>query len=147
MRDQRRIVVRGEHTREAAEALRWAVHEARRYDAVVAVVQPFDAARRADLALERDLARARRDARYRAQSWVVDVVADLPPGVPVTVATPEGPVEQCLTAAAADSDALVLGATDPQLALLLEGACRCPVVAVSADGTAAGADELLADAR
>jgi hypothetical protein len=128
---RRRIVVRGERNADATAALRWAVLEAERTRGDVVVVQPFDRAHRADLALERDLGRARRDARYRAQSWVVEAVADLEADVPVTVSTPDGSVLEALQAAAGAADLLVVADTDPELAQLLAAGCSCPVAAVS----------------
>jgi hypothetical protein len=140
MDERGRIVVHGERTVGAAAALRWAVEEAQRYDGTVLVVQPFDTERRADLALEHDLPRARRDARYRAQAWVVDVVADTGSGVPVRVSTPDGTVDRCLLAAAEEGDVLVLSDADPGLVRAMTlGAC-CPVVVVSTHG------DVLADA-
>lgn len=58
MTTMKRIVVGGDHTPAASAALRWAVGEAAETGACVAVVHAFDATRRADLALERDLAAA-----------------------------------------------------------------------------------------
>jgi hypothetical protein len=131
------IVVRGDHTPEAAAALRWAVAEAEHRGMDVTVVQPFDRSARADLALDRDLERARRDARFRAQSWVVAVVAELDTEVPVTVSTPDAPAFEALVDAAQDAALVVLPETDQRLADRLTAACRCPVVAVTASAPAA----------
>ena len=46
--------------------------------------------------MERDLDRARKDARYRTQSWVVEVLGDSVVSVPVTVRTPDASVEDAL---------------------------------------------------
>ena len=127
-----RIVVRGDHTPEAAAALRWAVAEAEQRGVDVTVVQPFDRSVRADLALDRDLERERRDARFRAQSWVVAAVAALDTEVCVTVSTPDAPVFEALLAAARDAALVVLPETDQAWADRLTAACRCPVVAVTA---------------
>lgn len=137
MATMERIVVGGDHTPSATAALRWAVREAERTGACVVVVHAFDVAGRADLALERDLERARRDARYRTQSWVVEVVGDLDTDVPIVVSTPDGSVEQALAGAARAARLLVIG--EPQhgrrqdLAGTLESLCACPVVTVAAD--------------
>ena len=90
MATMERIVVGGDHTPSATSALRWAVQEAAVTGAAVVVVHAFDRSDRADLLLEKDLARARRDARYRTQSWVVEVLSDLHVEVPVIVSTPDG---------------------------------------------------------
>lgn len=130
-----RIVVGGDTTPSASAALRWAVQEAaRRPGCSVLVVHAFDTAGRADLALERDLDRCRRDARYRTQSWVVQVLGDAEVSVPVMVQTPDGSVEDVLVAAAADAVMVVVG--EPQngrrrgLSALLSQCCPCPVVTV-----------------
>jgi nucleotide-binding universal stress UspA family protein len=141
MATMERIVVGGDHTPSASAALRWAVHKAEETGACVVVVHAFDVAGRADLALERDLDRARRDARYRTQCWVVEVLADVHTTVPVVVSTPDGTVEQALTAAGRTALMVVVGA--PQngrrvgLAEKLARTCPCPVVTVSADNVAA----------
>jgi len=132
-----RIVVGGDHTPAATGALRWAVHEAALAGACVTVVHAFDMAGRADLALERDLGRARRDARYRTQSWVVEVIGDLDTSVPVIVSTPDGSVEDALVAASRGAQMVVIGA--PQnghhrdLGTVLTRACSCPVMVVGRD--------------
>lgn len=130
-----RIVVGGDYTPSATEALRWAVQEAARIGAGVVVVHAFDVEGRADLSIERDLDRARRDARYRTQSWVVEVLADLDADVPVTVSTPDGSVEEALIQASQRARLCVVG--KPQngrrlnLVSVLRKHCSCPVVTVS----------------
>lgn len=131
------IVVGGDTTPTGTAALRWAVREAAtRPGASVVVVHAFDVKGRADLALERDLDRSRRDARYRAQSWVVEVLRGLDIEVPVLVQTPDASVEDALAAAGARASLLVIG--EPQssrrreLAADLVGRCDCPVVVVDA---------------
>lgn len=133
-----RIVVGGDHTPSATAALRWAVGEAAQSGACVRVVHAFDVAGRADPALDRD--RARRDARYRTQSWVVEVLGDLATSVPVIVSTPDGSVEQALVAAARGAQMVVIG--QPQagrhrdLAAALSRTCSCPVMTVAPDQVA-----------
>lgn len=142
MTTRRRIVVGGDTTPSATAALRWAVEEASRHAAcAVVVVHAFDLEGRADLALERDLDRARRDARYRTQSWVVEVLGDSPTNVPVLVQTPDGSVEDALVEAGAGANMVVLGV--PQngrrqgLAGHLSELLTCPVVTVGAGRTPA----------
>ena len=106
---RRRIVVFGEHTPAATAALRWAIGEAEKRDAAVVVVRPFDQRGRADLALERDLDRARRDARYRTQAWVVETVDGLDTPVTISVSTPDGSAPQALVTAAQGADLVVIG--------------------------------------
>jgi hypothetical protein len=137
-----KIIVWGEHTPCAAAAVRWAVAQAAETGAEVVVVRPLDHGRRADLRLEVDLAQARRDARFRAQSWVVDVVADLEDSVPVAVSTPEDSVESALTAAAAGALMLVIGAEHEHqrdVARVVAATCACPVVVLGADRAVAPA--------
>jgi hypothetical protein len=137
MATMERIVVGGDHTSSASSALRWAVARAEETGACVNVVHAFDVEGRADLALERDLGRARRDARYRTQSWVVEVLAALNTSVPVIVSTPDATVAQALTTAAEGARMVVIGqpANDRNrdLADVLDGACECPVVTVDHD--------------
>jgi hypothetical protein len=131
-----RVVVWGEHTPSATAAVRWAVTEAEQAGAAVVVVRPFDVAARADLGLERDLERARRDSRFRAQSWVVEAAADLSTSVPVVVSTPDGSAYDALAAAARDARMLVIGdheGNHRDLAERLARACTCPVVMVTRD--------------
>jgi len=135
MASRERIVVGGDTTPSASAALRWAVAEAaRKSHSSVLVVHAFDVEGRADLALERDLDRCRRDARYRTQSWVVEVLADSDVDVPVLVQTPDASVEDALVAAAATASMVVIG--DPQngrrrdLAARLSQRLACPVVTV-----------------
>lgn len=135
MLSRERIVVGGDTTPSATAALRWAVAEAARHGQTsVLVVHAFDIEGRADLALERDLDRCRRDARYRTQSWVVEVLGDSDVEVPVMVQTPDAPVEEALVAAAATASMVVIG--EPQngrrhdLAARLSERCACPVVTV-----------------
>lgn len=135
MTSRRRIVVGGDTTPSATAALRWAVQEAgRSAGCSVLVVHAFDVEGRADLALERDLDRSRRDARYRTQSWVVEVLGDTDVPVPVMVQTPDGSVEDALVAASADAVMVVVG--EPQngrrrdLSARLSQRCTCPVVTV-----------------
>lgn len=142
MTTRRRIVVGGDTTPSATAALRWAVEEASRHaDCAVVVVHAFDVQGRADLALERDLDRARRDARYRTQSWVVEVLGDSPTNVPVMVQTPDASVEEALSLAGANARMVVLGV--PQngrrhgLAAYLSERLTCPVVTVGAGRTPA----------
>ena len=135
-----RIVVGGDHTPSATAALRWAVGEAAQSGACVRVVHAFDVEGRADLAVERDLDRARRDARYRTQSWVFEVLGDLNTSVPVIVSTPDGSVEQALVAAARGAQMVVIG--QPQdgrhrdLPAALSRTCSCPVMTVAPDQVA-----------
>lgn len=137
MATMERIVVGGDHTPAGTAALRWAVDEAAHTGACVVVVHAFDVQGRADLALERDLDRARRDARYRTQSWVVEVLGDLDTSVPVIVSTPEGSIEQALAAAARGAQMVVIG--QPQdgrhrnLAAALSRTCSSPVMTVALD--------------
>ena len=140
MATMERIVVGGDYTPAGTAALRWAVDKAAQTGACVAVVHAFDVAGRADLALERDLDRARRDARYRTQSWVVEVLGDLDTSVPVIASTPDGSVEQELVAAARRAQMVVIG--QPQdghhrdLAAALSRTSACPVVTVALDEVA-----------
>lgn len=134
------IVVGGDTTPSATAALRWAVTEAaRKPHAGVLVVHAFDLLGRADLAVERDLDRSRRDARYRTQSWVVEVLSDSELEVPVMVQTPDASVEDALAAAAGRACMVVIG--EPQngrrqdLAAHLSQRCSCPVVTVGAGHT------------
>jgi hypothetical protein len=141
MATMERIVVGGDHTPSATAALRWAVHKAGETGACVVVVHAFDVAGRADLALERDLERARRDARYRTQAWVVEVLADMDTSVPVVVSTPDGSVERALAEAGRDAQMVVIGAPPSaqrrHLPAALKRACHCPVFTVSAGQAAA----------
>lgn len=137
MATMERIVVGGDHTSSASSALRWAVGRADETGACINVVHAFDVDGRADLALERDLDRARRDARYRTQSWVVEVLRDLNTSVPVIVSTPDASVAQALTTAARGALMVVIGepanGRNSDLANVLAGACECPVVTVAHD--------------
>lgn len=132
-----RIVVGGDTTPSATAALRWAVEEAARTHSSVLVVHAFDIEGRADLALERDLDRCRRDSRYRTQSWVVEVLADSGIEVPVMVQTPDAAVEDALVTASERASMVVIG--EPQngrrldLAEKLSRRCTCPVVTVGVD--------------
>jgi len=135
-----RVVVFGDHTPAAAQALRWAVREAGRHDASVVVVRPFDLQARKDLTLETDLDRARRDSRYRTQSWVIEAVADLATSVPVAVSTPDGSPVQALVQAARGADLVVIGADGvraQQLADAIRPLCGCPVQLGAEEPTAA----------
>jgi nucleotide-binding universal stress UspA family protein len=140
MSTMERIVVGGDHTPSATAALRWAVHEAASTGACVVVVHAFDVVGRADLAVERDLDRARRDARYRTQAWALETLASMPEQVPVVVSTPDGSVEDALVAASRSAQMLVVG--EPQngrrhdLAAHLADRCSCPVMAVAGNETA-----------
>jgi hypothetical protein len=125
-----RIVVFGDHTPAAVQALRWAVEEADRRGSTVCVVRPFDAHARADLALEGDLVRARRDSRYRTQSWVIEAVSDLDTAVPVSVWTPDGTAADALADCAKDAELVVIGDADGTAELLasrVRELCTCPV--------------------
>ena len=137
MATMERIVVGGDHTPSATSALRWAVQEAAVTGAAVVVVHAFDRTDRADLLLEKDLARARRDARYRTQSWVVEVLSDLHVEVPVIVSTPDGTVEDALADAARHARMVVVGAAEGRryrdLATALAARCACPVITVTGD--------------
>lgn len=137
MATMERIVVGGDHTPSATAALRWAVRKAEETGACVVVVHAFDVAGRADLALERDLERARRDARYRTQSWVVEVLSDIDTSVPVIVSTPDGSVEKALADAARSAKMVVIGSPQHgrrlELAAWLKRTCPCPVFTVSSD--------------
>lgn len=142
MVSRERIVVGGDTTPSATAALRWAVEEAARlHHSSVLVVHAFDVAGRADLALERDLDRSRRDARYRTQSWVVEVLGDSGIEVPVLVQTPDASVEDALVAASQKASMVVIG--EPQnghrqdLAARLSARCACPVVTVGVGQTPA----------
>ncbi len=142
MVSRERIVVGGDTTPSATAALRWAVEEAaRRHHTSVLVVHAFDVDGRADLPLERDLDRCRRDARYRTQSWVVQVLGDSGIEVPVLVQTPDASVEDALVASAANASLVVIG--EPQnarrhdLAARLSARCACPVVTVGVGQTPA----------
>jgi Universal stress protein family len=135
MASKERIVVGGDTTPSATAALRWAVEEAaRQRHTSVLVVHAFDVEGRADLALERDLDRCRRDARYRTQSWVVEVLSTIDIEVPVLVQTPDASVEDALATAAANASMVVIG--EPQndrrrdLAARLSQRVVCPVVTV-----------------
>jgi hypothetical protein len=135
MASRERIVVGGDTTPSATAALRWAVEEAaRKHHTSVLVVHAFDVQGRADLALERDLDRCRRDARYRTQSWVVEVLAKSAVEVPVLVQTPDASVEDALAEAAVNASMVVIG--EPQngrrrdLAARLSQRVMCPVVTV-----------------
>jgi hypothetical protein len=125
-----RIVVFGDHTPAATQALRWSVEEAGRRGLVVHVVRPFDRIGRADLAVESDLERARLDSRYRTQSWVIEAVGDLHVQVPVSISTPDCPVAEALVNAARDAELVVIGADGPaseRLAERIRPLCACPV--------------------
>jgi nucleotide-binding universal stress UspA family protein len=141
MTTMERIVVGGDHTPAATAALRWAVGEAARTGACVVVVHAFDVAGRADLALERDLDRARLDARYRTQSWVVEVLGDLDSRVPVVVSTPDGSVARSLTRAGRDAQLVVIGQPGDgphrDLASVLARICPCPVLTIAGETVAA----------
>lgn len=136
MATMERIVVGGDHTPAASAALVWAVNEAAKTGACVAVVHAFDMGR-ADLAVERDMERERRDARYRTQSWVVEVLTDLDTTVPVIVSTPDGSVEQALAEASKGAQLVVIGqpggGRHRDLAAALARSCRCPVKTVTAE--------------
>ncbi|HET6699844.1 MAG TPA: universal stress protein [Nocardioidaceae bacterium] len=137
MTTMQRIIVGGDHTPAASAALRWAVAQAAGSGAYVCVVHAFDVAGRADLALERDLDRARRDSRYRTQSWVVEVLGETAGSVPVTVSTPDGSVVGALVAAAHDASMVVIGRPrsrhNRRLAERVARSCACPVVTIGAD--------------
>ena len=137
MATMERIVVGADHTPSATSALRWAVRQATETGACITVVHAFDVDGRADLALERDLERVRRDARYRTQSWVVEVLGDLNTSVPVIVSTPDASVAQALTTAAQGALMVVIGepviGRNSNLADVLASACECPVVTVTHD--------------
>jgi len=138
-----RIVLGGDHTAAASAALRWAVREAAQSGACIVVVHAFDVTGRADLAMEGELERARRDARYRTQSWVVEVLGDLDTSVPVIISTPDGPVEQALASAARGARMVVIGRPEQgqyrDLASILARSCECPVVTVTGDHEAVAA--------
>lgn len=137
MVSRERIVVGGDTTPSATAALRWAVQEAaRKHHTSVLVVHAFDVEGRADLALERDLDRCRRDARYRTQSWVVEVLADSEVEVPVLVQTPDASVEDALATASTNATMVVIGESPNghrrDLAARLSQRVVCPVVTVGA---------------
>lgn len=139
MKGKQWIVVGGDRTPIGTAALCWAAREAAsRPGTSVVVVHAFDVEGRADLALERDLERCRRDARYRTQSWVIEVLRRLDLEVPVLVQTPEASVEDALAAASARAMMLVIG--EPQsgrrqeLVSDLAARCACPVVIIDAEG-------------
>jgi hypothetical protein len=137
MATMERIVVGGDHTPAASAALRWAVRQAAETGACVFVVHAFDVEGRADLALERDLDRARRDARYRTQSWVIEALSDVEETVPVVVATPDGSVERTLASACEDAQLLVIGEPRSErrrdLPDRLDELCACPVMTIRAE--------------
>ena len=138
MASRDRIVVGGDTTPSASAALRWAVAEAAsRTSCDVLVVHAFDTAGRADLAVERDLDRARKDARYRTQSWVVEVLGDSVLSVPVTVRTPDASVEDALVAASTGASLVVIGVPHngrhQDLDVTLEQRCGCPVRTIPAE--------------
>lgn len=142
MTTRHRIVVGGDTTPTATAALRWAVAEASHTpDCSVLVVHAFDLEGRADLALERDLERSRREARYRTQSWVVETLGDASVQVPVLVQTPDASVEEALVTASAGADMVVVG--EPrngrrrELSARLTERCICPVVTVGVGPTPA----------
>jgi len=140
-----RVVVGGDYTPAGTAALLWAVAEAERTGSSVTVVHAFDATERADLLLDSrvdpHLSQARRDARYRTYSWVVEALAETGTSVSVLVATPAGPVGDVLAQHAQGASLLVLGEPSGTrhrgLPDLLSHACVCPVVTVSADGALA----------
>lgn len=140
MTTSERIVVGGDHTLAATAALKWALLQAAETGACVAVVHAFDVVGRADLAVERDLDRARRDARYRTQSWVVEVLGDLDTSVPVIVSTPDGSIEQALVAASRGARMVVIGQPHGDrhhdLAARLARSCQCSVMTVAVDNEA-----------
>jgi len=142
MTTMERIVVGGDRTPASTAALKWAVDEAAHTGACLVVVHAFDVTGRADLALERDLDRARRDARYRTQSWVIEVLSGLSTQVPVLVSTPDGSVAQALSAAGQRAQLVVIGqptnGRDRGLRDALARACSCPVVTVEPDRVATG---------
>lgn len=146
MHDSGRIVVGGDTTPAGSAALLHAVELARRVGCTLLVVHAFDVAGRADLAVERDLERARRDARYRTQSWVVEILGDSTSSVPVMVQTPDGRVEDALVAASRGARLVVVG--EPQddghraLAAALAARCACPVVTVAPGGASSRASAL-----
>jgi len=135
-----RIVVGGGRTPASTAALRWAVDEAARIGASLVVVHAFDVANRADLSIERDLDRARRDARYRTQSWVIEVISGMGKQVPVLVSTPDASAEQALSAAGKRATLVVIGqptnGRGRELQEALEQSCSCPVVTVEPDRVA-----------
>ena len=137
MSTMERIVVGGDHTPSATAALRWAVGEAARTGACIAVVHAFDLAGRADLAREPGLARARGEARYCIQSWVVEVIGDLNTSVPVIVSTTDASVARALVTASRGAVLVAIGrphnGRNRDLAAILERACECPVVTVTSD--------------
>lgn len=137
MATMERIVVGGDHTSAASAALVWAVKEASKTGAYVAVVHAFDLVGGADPAVERDMERERRDARYRTQSWVVEVLADMDTSVPVIVSTPDGSVDQALIEASRGAQLVVIGQPEGgrhrDLAAALARSCRCPVKTVTAE--------------
>lgn len=141
MVSRERIVVGGDTTPSASAALRWAAEEAARHQQTVVVVHAFDLEGRADLAFERDLDRSRRDARYRTQSWVVEILGDSGFEVPVMVQTPDSSVEDALVAASRNAVMVVVGAPQNDrrrdLAARLSRRCACPVVTIGSGQTPA----------
>jgi hypothetical protein len=132
-----RIVVGGDYTPAATAALRWAVAEAALTGACVVVVHAFDPHQLPEKGRALVLDRARRDDRYRTQSWVVEVLADMRASVPVVVSTPESPVEDALVDAGQRAQMIVIGRPRARqhggLAQHLAKRLPCPVLTVAGD--------------
>ncbi len=136
MASSHRIVVGGEESAAGIAALRWAVTEAERTEAHVVVLSTFEEQSEPQASFESDpeLDRRRRDARYRTQAWVVEVLSDVASKVPVLVSTTEGRMELALAGAGSRADLVVFG-HDPSGEHLLQTEvlsrfCPCPVVRV-----------------
>lgn len=135
-----RIVVGAGRTPEGAAALKYAAEAVRDGETYLHVVHAVDGRERADLAMEPDLAMARRASRDRIQAWALDVVKDhLGPDASVLVSTLDGPLMETLADEARGAQKIVIGLpTDPRHVDLLEqlvSRCTCPIVVVHADGT------------
>lgn len=134
MAARERIVVGYDHSPAGIAALRWAMRIAKDHDATVVVVHAFDRSDRADLDIKRDLDRARRDARYRTQARVLEVVGNSENRAPVRVSTPDGPVADVLRSAAPGALMVVIGRPQSErhrdLPSTLKDSCPCPIVAV-----------------
>lgn len=105
----------------------------------------FDESDRADLAIERDMAQAAREASQLTLERTVAELADVDNDVVVRIVSKHGSLLIELTKMAADADLLVVGLPQGDahqgLPKALASSCNCPVVTVSAEG------EAVSDAR
>jgi nucleotide-binding universal stress UspA family protein len=145
VQDHRRIAVAVTSSASAIAALRWALRRASHKDARVEVVHVFDESDRADLAIERDMAQAAREASQLTLERTVAELADVDNDVVVRIVSKHGSLLIELTKMAADADLLVVGLPQGDahqgLPKALASSCNCPVVTVSAEG------EAVSDAR